>query len=158
MARSERDFSSVSESTQPFGESFRAMEREYRAAAGVGLDEVGEPSFDASALVAERERLARGLKLGREADAIFFGLDFVAGEGGAFFFGFHDSGGDGVDVPEIVGFAVAGFEREFADGDAAGGIDVCFVAGLEEPPSVGEEPVDGLAGAIFGGDGHGGKG
>src|SRR6266852_7872518 len=126
--------------------------------AGVWVEKVGEASFDAGALVAEGGRLARGLELGREADTVFFGLDFVAGEGGAFFFSFDDAGGDGVDVEEIVGFAVAGFQGEFADGDAAGGVDVGFVAGLDEPAGVGEEPVNGLAGAVFGGDGHGRKG
>jgi hypothetical protein len=85
-------------------------------------------------------------------------LDFVAGEGGAFFFGFDDSSGNGVYVEEIVGFAVAGFQGELADGDAAGGVDVGLVARLDEPAGVGEEPVDGFASAVFGGDGHGGKG
>src|SRR5712692_6179143 len=83
--------------SEPFGKGFGAMEGENRAAAGVWFDEVGEAGFDAGALVAEGERLARGLELGREADAVFFGLDFVAGEGGAFFFGFDDTGGDGVE-------------------------------------------------------------
>ena len=40
-------------------------------------------------------------------NAVFFRLDFAAGLGGAFFFGFDDCGGDAVE--KIVGFAIAGF-------------------------------------------------
>ena len=42
--------------------------------------------------------------------------------------------------------------------DATGGVDVGFVAGLDEPAGAGEEPVDGFARAVFSGDGHGREG
>src|SRR5260370_32673162 len=138
----------------PFGERFRTMKRKDGAAASVWLHEVGEASFDAGALVTEGQGLAVRLQLVGKADTVFFGLDFVAGESFAFFFGFDDASGDGIDVEKIVRLAVAGVHRELSDGYAAAGGNVGFVAGLHNPASIGEETVDILPCAGFGGVGH----
>jgi hypothetical protein len=122
--------------------------------ARVGLHEIGETSFDAGALVAEGQGLAVRLQLIGKANAVFFGLDFVAGESFAFFFGFDDASGDGIDIEKIVRLAVTGFHGEFADGDAAAGGDVGFVARLHDPAGFGEEAVDIFPSAGFGGVGH----
>ena len=82
-------------------------------------------------------------------------MDFVAGESGPFFFCFDYAGRDAVDVEEMVRFAVASFEREFADGDAAAGRDISLVARLNDPASFGEQAVDVFACAVLGGNGHG---
>ncbi len=124
------------------------------AAASVGLHQVGETGFDAGALVAEGEGLAVRFQLIGKADAVFFGLNFVAGESFAFFFGFDDASGDGIDIEKIVRLAVAGFHGEFTNRDAAAGGNVGFVSGLHNPASIGEEPVDILPCAGFGGVGH----
>jgi len=124
------------------------------AAASVGLHQVGETGFDAGALVAEGEGLAVRFQLIGKADAVFFGLNFVAGESFAFFFGFDDASGDGIDIEKIVRFTVAGFHGEFANGDAAARGDVGFFARLHDPASIGEETVDILPCAGFGGIRH----
>jgi hypothetical protein len=89
-----------------------------------------------------------------KADAVFFGLDFVARESFAFFFGFDDASGDGIDLEKIVRLTVTGFHGEFANRNAAAGGNVGFVARLHDPASIGEELVDVLPGAGFGGVGH----
>ncbi len=61
------------------------------------------------------------------------GLDLDAGERGALFLGFDDADGFAVDEQEVIGFAVAGLERELAEGDAAGGEEVRVGGVLDGP-------------------------
>src|SRR5260370_12900888 len=138
----------------PFGERFRTMKRKDGAAASVWLHEVGEASFDAGALVTEGQGLAVRSQLVGKAVIVFFGLDFVAGESFAFFFGFDDASGNAIDIEKIVSLTVTGFHGEFADGDAAARGNVGFVARLHDPASIGEETVDILPCTGFGGVMH----
>jgi hypothetical protein len=74
------------------------MKREDRPAAGLGREEIGEASFDAGAFVAEWQRAAIGGQIGRQAFAIFRGLDFYANEWQAAFLTFDYSGRGAVDI------------------------------------------------------------
>jgi hypothetical protein len=78
-------------------------------------------------------------------------LDFDTGERGALFLGFDDGDGFAIDEEEVVGFAVTGFERELAEGDAAGGEEVRIGGVLDGPAGAFESGVDGEAGEGFGG-------
>ena len=62
------------------------------------------------------------------------GLGFDAAKGDALFFGFDHPGSLAVHIQQIVGKAMAGFEREFADGHATRGVDVGS-GGIEDMPA-----------------------
>lgn len=109
--------------------------------------------FDTGRFIEDRERADQGGIVVGEAIAVFGGLGFDAGEGRANFFGFDGADGMGIDEEEVVGFAVAGFEGDFADGDATGGVEVEGGAVLDKPPGSFEGGVDLEASDGFGG-GH----
>jgi hypothetical protein len=135
------------------------VEGEDGAAAGVGFEEVGEARLDSGGLVAEREPATRRGEVPRESLTVFAGLDLDFDEGNPFLFCLDYSGCVAVDVEEVVGKAVSGGQREFADGNAATGFDVDAVAILDQPAGGGEQAVDVSAGAVLwpalGWDGHG---
>jgi hypothetical protein len=111
------------------------MKREDRPAAGLGLEEIGEASFDAGAFVAEWQRAAIGGQIGRQAFAIFRGLDFYANERQAGFLSLDYSACSAVDIEEIIRETMAGFQGKFPDGDAPARSDDGFFAVLDEPAS-----------------------
>ena len=65
---------------EPLREGFGAVEGKDGPAPGFGIEQVGETRLDAGALVNERERGARRAQFGRQADAVFLGLDFDLSE------------------------------------------------------------------------------
>src|SRR2546422_8438567 len=97
------------------------MERKDETTSRIGLHEIREARLDAGALITKRQRFAVGLELGREADAIFFRLNFVPAESLALSLGLNHSGRDAINIEEVVRETVAGFQREFPDGYAAAG-------------------------------------
>ena len=76
---------------QPVGEGFGAVEGEYGTAAGVGLEQVGEPGLDAGALIAEGKRAAVDRQALGEALAILERLLLETGKGAAFLLGLNDA-------------------------------------------------------------------
>lgn len=125
------------------------MEAEDGAAGGVGLQQVREAGFDAGGLIKEGEGSPRGWESLGDAFAVLLGLDFDTDEGRAFLFGLDGAGGLAIDKEEIVGFAVAVRESEFANRNAAAGVDVGVGTVLNEPPSGDKHAIDGLAGLFF---------
>ena len=83
------------------------MEAEDAAAARIWLQQIGEAGFDSGGLIAERQRAAWGGKRFGNALAVFLGLDFDAGEGGALFLGFDDAGSLTVHEKQVIRLAVA---------------------------------------------------
>ena len=93
---------------EPRGQGFGFVEGEKRAAAGVGIEQISEPRFDAGALVEERQRTPVGGQDVGQAGAVFLGLSFHADKGVTLGLGFHDSRGPAVHVEQVIGAAVAG--------------------------------------------------
>ena len=109
---------------QPLGQGVGLVESKDAAGARRGVEAVGEVGLDAGGFVEEGQGPAPGGKRGRQALGVLAGLDFDAGKGGAQLLGLDDAGGLAVEVEQVVGKAAAGFEREFAQRHAAGGVDV----------------------------------
>jgi len=130
---------------QPLGERLWPMEAEDIAAGGVGLKEVGEASLNAGGLIKERKWAAWGREGCRDALAVLLGLDLNPDEGGPLLLCLDDADGLAVSEKKIVGLAKPVTEGEFADGNAAAGVDVSVGPVLDEPSSGDKHAVDGLA-------------
>ena len=111
-----------------------------------------------------RRRLGRRRVLGLEAQAVAHlrvgegggqapgvaaALQFHAGERGAFFLGLDHAAGLAVHVQQVVGKAEAGVEREFADGDAGGGVDVGVRDIADVPARLLQQRVDADSGFLL---------
>ena len=80
--------------------------------------------FYAGALPHEGQRAAPGGQRGWQTLGIAAALQFYAGERSALFLGLDHAAGLAVHVEQVVGKPKPGVEREFADGDAGGSVDV----------------------------------
>ena len=130
-------------------ECFRSMEREDAAGTRSGITFVTEKGFDAGGFVKERQRTGReGLDEVGQILRVMAGLFSDARQECALFLGFGDPDGVTIHEQEIV--TRTGFERHFAQGNAAadGGIELPVI--LHDPPAGGELRVDLLAGELFG--------
>jgi len=130
------------------------VEGEDVAGAWLGVEAVAEVRFGAGRFVDEGQRPAPRRQAARQAQRVTRRLDLDPGERRALLLGFDNTGGLAVDVEQVVGEAVPGFEREFAQRYTPGGVDVGRGDALHRPAGSGQELVDLLAGALFGG-GHG---
>jgi len=68
--------------------------------------------------------------------------------------GFHRADGYAIEIEQVVGEAEAGLHLELADGDAASGGEVQFLAALNQPASGRQVAVDFAVGLLFGGLRH----
>jgi hypothetical protein len=109
---------------EPFAERCRLVEGEDVAGAWLGVEAVAEVRFGAGRFVDEGQRPAPCRQAARQALRITRRLDLDASERRAPLLGFDDAGGPAIDVQQVVGKAVPGFEREFAQRDATRGVDV----------------------------------
>ena len=124
-------------SGQPFGQRLRTVEGEDLTAARIRVQTVGEPGFDASALVEERERAAPGRQVVRESIAVLLGLPFHTSECEARRLGFNRAGGLLIDVQDVISPAMAGFQPELSYGNALAGVQVNGPGVLSYPGSLG---------------------
>ncbi len=134
---------------QPVAQRIGPMKRKGRACARLGVETVGEMGFDAGGLVGERQRTIPGGQFVGQTLGVARRLGLDARERDAFFLRFDHAGRSSVDVEQIVGKAVAGLQRKFADRHAARGVDVGFAHGLHRPAGGCKQPVDLGAGAFF---------
>ncbi len=134
---------------EPIGKLLWFVESKDRARARFGVDAVGKAGFGAGGLVSERQRVVPARQAIRQAFGVFVGLGFDAGEGHTLLLGFDDAGGLAVDVKQVIGKTVAGFEREFADRHAACGADVDFRCVAHMPASGCKQLVYGSPGLLF---------
>jgi hypothetical protein len=81
-----------------------------------------------------------------QALGVFVGLDFDAGEGDALFLGFDHPGSLAVDIQQVIGETVAGFQRELTDGNAPRGVDICLARVAHMPAGYSEQAIDVLPG------------
>ncbi len=125
------------------------MEGEHRPGARLGVEAVGEVGLDAGGFVEEGQRSAPGRQTGGQASRVTAGLEFDAGQRGTLLLGFEDTGGPAVDVEQVIGETEAGFEREFAQRDAARGVEVGLRHVTDMPTRLGQQPVDFLPCLLF---------
>ena len=124
------------------------MEREDATRTGRGIAFVAEESLDTGGFVEERERArANGLDEVRQVHRVMSGLLGDARQESAFLLGLNDADPFAIDEQEIV--AGAGFQRHFAQRDAAsrGRIELFVV--LNDPPARNELRVNLPAGKFF---------
>lgn len=134
---------------QPVGQQVGRVEGEDGAGAWFGVEAVGEVGLDTGGFVEEGQGPAPGRQRGRQALRVLAGLSLDAGQCGALLLGFDDAGGLAIEVEQVVGAAVAGFEREFAQRDAARGVDVGLGDVEHAPACRAEQTVDVLPGLLF---------
>ena len=120
---------------------------------GSGLQQVGEARLQSGGFVEERQRSAVGGQNIRQPVAVLAGLGLDAGERVAGRLGLHDAGRVLIDVQQVIGDAVAGFQAELAHGNAPCGVDVHRVSVLHGPTCLLKQGVNLDAGFLFGG-GH----
>ena len=117
---------------EPSSQRFGAMKAEYRSRTRVGIAFVAEKGFNAGGFVKERQRTGnRGGEEVREIHRVMAGLLGDTAQERAFLFGFNDADRFAVNEQEII--AGAGFERDFAEGDAAPGRKINFGVVLNGP-------------------------
>lgn len=97
---------------QPLHEQFGAEEGEHAAGAGLGVQAVGKVGFYARAFPHKGQGAVPGGQGGGQAFGVAAALQFYAGQGCAFLFGFDYAAGFAVDVEQVVGKAVAGGSGE----------------------------------------------
>ena len=131
-------------------QQFGPEEGEHRACTGLRVQPVGEAGFHPGGLEHEGQRAPPRGQAGRQALGVAGALHFHAAEGSAFFLGFDDAAGLAVDVQQVVGKAVAGFQGKFADGDAGRCPEVGVGHIADVPARCGEQRVNGLAGTGLG--------
>jgi hypothetical protein len=126
------------------------MEVEDGAAPRLGIEAVREVRLDTRAFVAEGQGAkVRGKGLW-QALAVFLRLHLDPGEGRPLLLRLDDSRGAPVHVGEVIGEAMAGLEREVADGHTAGRKDVRLRGILHGPAGDLEHPVNLLSCLLFG--------
>ena len=129
------------------------MEGENVAAARVRVQQVGEARLQSGGFVEERQRSAVGGQNIRQPVAVPARLGLDAGERVAGRLGLDDAGRLPIDVQQVIGDAVAGFQAELAHRDAPCGGDVHRVSVLHGPTCLLKQGVNLDAGFMFGG-GH----
>ena len=126
------------------------MKAKDRQGAWLGVQTVGEAGFDAGRFVRERKRTVPcGQTIG-QALGVSLRLRLDACQRDTFFLGFDDSRSSAVHIKKIVGKAVAWFQGEVSDRNAAVSQDVRFALIAYRPACLGEQPVDVFSGLIFG--------
>ena len=86
----------------------------------------------------------------RQTKRVFVRLDLNAAEGTALFFRFDDASSLAVEIQQIVGEAMTGFQGELPDGHPAGRVDVGICCISDPPASLFEECVDFDPSFLFG--------
>ena len=118
------------------------MEGEDGVGARLGVEPVGEAGLSAGGLVEERKRTTPGGKASREPLGVAARLDLHPRKGRALLLGLDHRGGLAVDIEQVVSDAEARCERELADGDPAGGMNVGGGDVLHCPAGSREQAVD----------------
>jgi hypothetical protein len=125
------------------------MKAENRAAAGVGIQKIGETGFDSRGLLAERRRPTWGREVRRKAVAISIGLEFNLGQWNTGFFPFDDAYRVTIHVEKIIGKTITRSEQEFANCYAAPGFDINPITILDNPSGICQKAVDIGTGAVL---------
>src|SRR5579872_1002281 len=99
---------------QPVGERFGPMEAEHPAAASLGLKQICKAGFYPCAFVKEWQRPTRGLDGVRHALAVLRALELYPGQRRALPLSLNHADRRAVHEQEIIGLAMACFERKFA--------------------------------------------
>jgi hypothetical protein len=118
------------------------MDMKHVSAAGLWTQSIGEATLGPGALMPERQGVDGRDQMIREPFAIFLARDLDTGQRGAGLFGFDDPDSGATDKEEIIRKAMPCFERELADGDAAGNTQVRMLRILHRPSCLREHGVN----------------
>ena len=134
---------------EPLREHVRSVKVKHVSAAGIGVEQAGEPGLDARGLIQEGQGPDRSRQRGWQALAVLGRLDLDGAQRGPGLLGFHGANGLAIDVQQIVGLAVAGDQREFPNGDAPSRMEIDRVRILHDPARRYQLAVDVFSGAVF---------
>ena len=130
------------------------MESEDAAAAWFRIEQVGEPSFRPGGLVQEGQRLAVRRQRVRQSVAVLARLGLHAGECVTGRLGLDYPSRLLVDIQQVIGGAVAGYQPELAHRHTSGRRQVERVDILHGPSGLLEQGVNLYSGALLRGHGY----
>lgn len=134
---------------QPLSQHLGPEKRKHPARTRQGVQPVGELGLHTGGFKQKRQGPAPGGQGGGQALSVALRLDLDAFEGAALFFGLDHAAGFAVHIEQVVGKAVPGVERKFADRYPVRRVQIDLVDVANMPASSLQELVDLDAGFGF---------